>query len=320
MAIASCGDDSPAGCALEEADLDEIGFDDVFEGMHFLAGNCGDSLESGWTAFEFLDNTREHAAVGRFETKFVDFEESQSITRYFPSDVALVVYLGKVTDTLEDAIGHTWGTATGPGDFLGPEIIEGDTEDFGRTPHDLLYFISCVKLEPVCRAETIPEGIGEGAEAGRSADEGKAREIELDGARSWALADNDIEFVILHGWIEHFLDCFIEPVNFVDKEYIAWFEIGEDTSKVANTLNSGTTCYLDPSTHFPCDDMSEGGFAESGGTIEEDVVDRLTAIFGCSDKELEVLFDFFLADILRERLRPQSGVENFIFFLVGRSI
>ncbi len=57
-------------------------------------------------------------------------------------------------------------------------------------------------------AETVAEGIGEGTEFGGGADEGEFREVELERTGGGPFADDDVEFVILHRWVEDFFDGF----------------------------------------------------------------------------------------------------------------
>ena len=45
---------------------------------------------------------------------------------------------------------------------------------------------------------------------------------EADIAGVWSLSDDNIQGVVLHGGIKNFLHGVIEPMNFVDKEYIAF--------------------------------------------------------------------------------------------------
>ncbi len=68
----------------------------------------------------------------------------------------------------------------------------------------------------------------------------KAWQIQLDGTGRRALADDNVELIILHGRIQDFLNQFVEAMNFVDKKDIAVFEISEDRAQVSYLLNSWT--------------------------------------------------------------------------------
>jgi hypothetical protein len=51
--------------------------------------------------------------------------------------------------------------------------------------------------------------------------------------RAAGLADDEIELKVLHGRIEDFLDRRGEPMDLVDEQYVAVFEIGEECGKVS---------------------------------------------------------------------------------------
>ena len=55
----------------------------------------------------------------------------------------------------------------------------------------------------------------------------------LHRARRRPLADDQIELKILHRRIKHFLDRRIEPVNLVDEQDVALFQIGEQRREIA---------------------------------------------------------------------------------------
>ena len=69
--------------------------------------------------------------------------------------------------------------------------------------------------------------------AGGGADQRELGEIDLDRARRRPFADDQVELEILHGGIENFLHRRIEPVDLVDEEDVALFEIGEQRRQVA---------------------------------------------------------------------------------------
>ncbi len=61
--------------------------------------------------------------------------------------------------------------------------------------------------------------------------------------------------------------------------------------------------------------MSEGGLAEPGGAVEEEVVQRLVALLGGVDGDAEVILQLRLADELVEAPRAQRDVDLFVVLL-----
>ncbi len=104
-------------------------------------------------------------------------------------------------------------------------------------------------------------------------------------------------------------------MDFIDEEDIARFEIGEDGSEVADFFDSRTRGDADIDTHFFGDDIGEGGLPESGGSVEEDMLDVFSTTTRRLDEESEIRFDLFLTDILREGLRAEGRIEEDILIL-----
>jgi hypothetical protein len=83
--------------------------------------------------------------------------------------------------------------------------IAVDAEDARRAPHDAGQFLRRVELQTLHDAEAVAQRRGEQAGAGGGADQGERRQVELDRTRGRALADHDVDLVVLHRRIEHFL-------------------------------------------------------------------------------------------------------------------
>src|SRR5919202_1835101 len=74
-------------------------------------------------------------------------------------------------------------------------------------------------------AEASAQRRGDEPRARRRADKRELREVELDRARSRALADHQVELVVLHRGVKNLLDGGIQPVNLVDEEYVAFLQV-----------------------------------------------------------------------------------------------
>ncbi len=69
-------------------------------------------------------------------------------------------------------------------------------------------------------------------------------------------------------------------MNFVDKEYIARSEVGENRSQIANSFNSGSRGDLDVSARLFGDEVSKSCFTKTWRTIKEDMFSCVAAFFG----------------------------------------
>jgi hypothetical protein len=97
------------------------------------------------------------------------------------------------------------------------------------------------------------------------------------GAGGGALADDDVELVVLECGVEFFFEDGLDAVDLVEEEDLAVAEVGEDGGEVALDLESGARGLLEGDVEFVGDDGGEGGFAKAWGSEEEDVVEGFFA-------------------------------------------
>ena len=91
----------------------------------------------------------------------------------------------------------------------------------GGALHDALQVLDVVELQPLHDAEAVAQRRGQKPRAGGGADQRERRQVELDRARRRALADHDVELVILHRRIQHLLDHRRQAMNLVDEQHVA---------------------------------------------------------------------------------------------------
>ena len=116
---------------------------------------------------------------------------------------------------------------------LAPSARHADAEHARAAVDDQFKLRLGVEIEPDRNAEAVAQRIGEQARARGGADQRELRQIDLHRARRRPLADDQIELEILHRRIEHLLDRRIEPVDLVDEQHVALFEIGEQRREIA---------------------------------------------------------------------------------------
>ena len=102
-------------------------------------------------------------------------------------------------------------------------------------------------------------------------------EVDLHRARRRPFADDQVELEILHRRIEDFLDRRIEPVDLVDEQDVALFEIGEQRGEVAGLGDHRPGGGAEIDAELARDDLRQRGLAEAGRADEQHVVERLAA-------------------------------------------
>ena len=110
-------------------------------------------------------------------------------------------------------------------------------------------------------------------------------------------------------------------MDFIDENDVARREVGKDRCEVTDFFDRRARCDLHLSSGFFGDQMCEGGFTQARWSVEKDVFCRMIALFCCAEKDFEVLFDGFLANILfpgirTERLVKVAIVKMSFIFLV----
>lgn len=78
MIIGKLGGHPSAGRAIEEADLDEEGFVDVFDGIGIFGERCSKGIQADRPALVLLHNRQQQTAIHLVEAVLIDFEHLES--------------------------------------------------------------------------------------------------------------------------------------------------------------------------------------------------------------------------------------------------
>ena len=148
-------------------------------------------------------------------------------------------------------------------------------------------------------------------------DEGEGANLHDVGARGGALADDDVELVVLERGVELFFEDGLQAVDLVEEEDLALAQVGEDGGEVALDLQGGAGGLLEADVELVGDDGGEGGFAQAGRAEEEDVVEGFAAGFGGFEGDGELLFGFVLADEFGEAGGAELQLEGLVVFDAG---
>ena len=107
------------------------------------------------------------------------------------------------------------------------------------------------------------------------ADQRELGEVDLHRARRRPLADDQVELEVLHRRIEDFLDRRIEPVDLVDEQHVALFEIGEQRREVAGLGDHRPGGGAEIDAQLARHDLRQRRLAEPGRPDEQHMVERL---------------------------------------------
>jgi hypothetical protein len=99
-------------------------------------------------------------------------------------------------------------------------------------------------------------------------------------------------------------------VNFIDEKDVMTAQVCQNSRKVASTFDGWTGCRLDVYAYLGGNNMGEAGLAESGRSVEKDVVDRLAPTFSGGNRYLQVILRFCLTDKICQAPRPETIIEG----------
>ncbi len=234
----------------------------------------------------------------RFEDALVHFVEavlrrsraSPAPGRRWRRDAAVALDLGVIPHAAQEVVGDARGAAAAPGDLdraAGSSISMFSRRAERRTIG--LQLFGAVVIEPLAHGEAREQRRGQQSAARGGADQGEARQIQPHAAGVGSLVDDDVELEILHRRIEVLLDRLLQAMDFVDEEDVARFEVRQQAGQVARLLDGRPAGALEAGAHGFGDDVGQRGLAQTGRSVEQDVVERLAALSGGLHGDFEPL-------------------------------
>src|SRR5208282_805899 len=308
--IRELGRDPSAGRAVQKADLDQKRLVDFFDGVGFFGQRRAQRIQTHRPTLVLLDDGEQQFAVDLVEAVAVYFKHAERGLGGGQIDGTGGAHLGVVAYAAQQAVGDAWRSTRAAGDFGGSGTVDFHTQDFGGTLDDDAQVIVSVELKPQQQAETRAQGRGEQSGARGGADEGEGLYIHRVRARGWALADHDVELVVFERGVEDLFQRRLQTMHFINEKHLPVTEIGEDRGQVALDLQRGAGSLLEGGAELVGDDVGQRSFAEAGRSVEQDVVERLTARLGRLDGDVEILFYLVLADEFLQTLRAKLELKR----------
>ena len=175
---------------------------------------------------------------------------------------------------------------------------------------DLLHRLHLVKVKPVDRAEPGAQRRGHQRQPGRRADQSETRQLQANVACARPLADDDVQRIVLHRRVKHFLHRAAQPVHLVDEQDVALAQVGQDRGQIAGALDGRSRGDLQPDAHLAAEDVCQRSFAQARRPIQQHVIQRLAARARRLDEDLEVLAQAILPHHLGQGARAQCGIHH----------
>ena len=216
--------------------------------------------------------------------------------------------MGEVAHPAQQTPGDTRRAARAARDLVGAVRRHADAQYAGAAIDNLFQLAFRIEIQPHRNAEAVAQRIGQQAGARGGAHKRERLQWDLHRASRRPLADDEIELEVLHGRIKDFLDRRIEPVDLVDEQHVARFQISDQRGEIAGLGDHrpGGGAKIHP--QFARDDLRQRGLAEAGRADEQYMVERLLARARGLDEHAEIGARLFLADEFGKALRAQRDI------------
>src|SRR5215212_9574413 len=305
MPVCPVGCDSSARRALDEAALQQVWLVYVLDGVACLSQGHGDGADADGTAIELVDYEPEIVPVSPVEAELVHALHVERGVGRLLVDLALAHHLGVVSYPLEEPVHDTRRAAAAAGELARAALGDRHVEYARVAGYYLLQFLGAVVLQPLRDAEAVEQGFRKQALPGRRADQRELRQVYPDGAGRRPLAEHDVHREVLHRGVEDLFDLPVEAVDLFYEQEVTLFERGQNSRHVPGFLQRRPARRPDADAQLLVEDAAQRGLAETGRTVEQYVVERLTALLGRLNEDLEVLLERLLPDELVERAGPE---------------
>src|SRR6185436_16758647 len=125
------------------------------------------------------------------------------------------------------------------------------------------------------------------------------------------------ELEIFHRGIEMFLHRWAQPMDLVNEENVALFQVCQQRGELSGLCNHRPRRGAKPNAELARDDLRQRGLAEAGGAYEQHVIQRLVALARGLDEDREILARLRLSDEFGQYLRPQRSVARIVGTALG---
>src|SRR5581483_7159816 len=300
--------------AIQKSNLDQERLVDFLDRVRLLRQGRGQCVHADWPSLVFLNDGEQQFAINFVEAVAVHLKHLQGSLGGGFIYPARAPNLSVVAYTPQQPVGDARGAAGARGDLQRAGFINLHLQDLGRALHDNSQLLRRVELQPQHNPE--PRTQRRGQQAGASGGRDKRKRMDIHGVSTGrgSLADDDVQLVILQRRIEQLLQRRLEPMHFVNEQYLVLADVGQNRSEIALDLQRRARGLLEVHAEFMGDDGGQRGLSQSRRAVEQNMVERLAAGTRRLDGHCEVFLHLGLADELLQPLRAQLQLEGSIVF------
>ena len=129
------------------------------------------------------------------------------------------------------------------------------------------------------------------------------RQVKPYGTRRGAFSYYYVQRIILHRRIENFFNAAAQAMNFIDKENVALAEVSQKSRQIALFFYRRSRCNSQVYTHLVRNYSGKRCLPQTGRAVQQNVVERVAALFCRLDVNFKVFFRLFLTYVLRQAFR-----------------
>ena len=302
--IEGCGRDTPArGRPREEPDFQQIRLHHFLQRLRLFIQRRGQGLDADRAAPVDRRDRPQKIPIQGIEPMIVHAFKREGLGRHSFGDHPIRPHLSVVAHAPQQPVGDARGAARPARDRRRAILRDGDAQDRGRSPHHHDQIVYREEVQMVEDPKTFAQRGRQQPRPRRRADHGKRPELVSQGAGVRTLFDHEVDAEVLHRRIQELLNSPRQPMDLIDEQHVTGLQVGQDAHQVAAALQRRPGGCDDIRAHLVSDHVRQRRLAQPGRPVQQDVVERLAALFGGLDADPQAFHDPGLADAFVQRLR-----------------
>src|SRR5690606_30737690 len=154
-------------------------------------------------------------------------------------------------------------------------------------------------------SKACPKRRREQSGACRSTNKRERIQSYLDRSRVGSGIEHNVNPEVFHRRVQIFLNDGIQAMNLIDKEYIVWLQVRQQTGEVTRFIKDRPRSYFDVRLELVGYDMRQGCLAQTRRAVQENVIKGFAALTSRLNKDLDVFDHFLLPGKIAKGQRPK---------------
>ena len=301
--------------ALNEALLQKIGFDHIFNRIATLGQRGGKGFDPDGATAIVLRNERQVTPVRAIQTQQIHTKARERVVSNRFGDFPVAFNHRKIHHPAQKTSGDPGRAARAFCDLARAVRVRRDAQQARPARNDFIEFFNSVELQPGRDAKTVTQWRCQQAKTRGRTHERKGLQLDPHRAGRRPFANDQIKLKILHRRVEHLFDHRVHTVNFVDEKHIPCLKIGEDRREITRLGQNGPGGHFEIHPQLAGHDLRQCGFPETRRAVKKHMIHRLFAAARALDKDPQVGPGIFLPDKFVQSLWAQRAVGVFGFAL-----